>query len=89
MTIEELEFKAEFFHDVKTAQLKRQGQHYIDFHNNPMVSPPPLRDDGKTRCNQCNLLMAPYSQVPEDVKHSSREIVLNIIRADDAWRNRG
>lgn len=89
MSIEELEFKAEYFHNVIVARMKTGGKHYIDFHNNPMVTPPPLRDDGKTRCDNCVLGMSSYLMLPESTKDLRRELVLHIAPADEAWRNRG
>lgn len=85
---EELEFKAAWFHDLWIDQKKKDGFHYIDFHSNPMLTPPPLRDDGKSRCDQCNLMMGPYSTLSEKVKDLDRSIVLGIPKCEDAWRKR-
>ncbi len=89
MTRDEVEFKAEFFHKLWISQKTAEGKHWIAYHANPMMSPPPLRADGKSRCDDCLLNMAPYSELPEKVKDLDRRIVLNIQNAEIAWRNRG
>lgn len=85
----ELEFKAEFFHRLWIIRKARAGQHATGYHSDPMKSPPPLRADGRSRCDQCCLLMDSYSKLPESAKEPARDIVLNIQNAEDAWRNRG
>ncbi len=89
MSTAELEFKAEFFHQLWIIRKARAGKHAVAYHNDPMKSPPPPRADGRSRCDDCCLLMDPYSKLPEQAKEPVREIVLNIHNAEAAWRNRG
>lgn len=84
----ERNFKAEYFHNLWIARKKKSGKHYTDYHNNPMVVPPPLRDDGKTRCNDCCLKMAPYSQLSEKDREAVYEIVEHLPKVEAAWRAR-
>lgn len=82
----ELEWKSELVHNVWLAGAQKRGLHHPDTHlRNPMIVPPRLRDDGKTRCDQCNLNMVPYQQLSESVKQADRDIVLNMSKVSDAW----
>lgn len=85
---DELEFKAERFHAFAVEQLSKRGWHHPRFHANPMVSPPPLRDDGITRCDNCRLNMAEYLELPENARVELRAFVLAAWNADEAWRNK-
>lgn len=83
----EIEFKAAWYHERWIEKKQRDGYHHPDvFHNNPRLVPPPLRDDGRTRCDQCHLQMVSWRELPEKYKPTAREIVRNIPKCNDAWR---
>ena len=83
--LDELEWRAEWWHDLWMKNQAARGFHHPSKHINAFEVPPPLRDDGKTRCALCSLNMVSYSQLPENVKESDRDIVRNIAKCDQAW----
>lgn len=86
MKTQELEWKSELVHNIWLVGAQKRGLHHPEMHlRNPMVVPPRLRDDGKTRCDQCNLNMVPYQQLEDKVKQADRDIVLNMSKVNDAW----
>lgn len=82
---EELEFKAAWWHLKWYEDRLTQGFHPPIKHISPYEVAPPLRADGKTYCDKCNLNMIPYAQLPEDVKQLDRNIVLGHDDCQKAW----
>lgn len=88
-TREELDFKAAMFHKLWVDREKIRGFHHPDYHADPMKTPPPLRDDGLTRCDECRRIMAPFEKLSPHEQTEARQIVLDAKLCEDAWRNRG
>ena len=59
----ELDFRANWLYDRYVEERKRYGFHGPEFHNDPMKVPPPVRADGKTRCEACRLDMGPFESL--------------------------
>ena len=83
----EIDFKARWWHDRQIKKKKILGLHHPDFHtSNPMVVPPPLRDDGKTRCGNCDLSMAEYELLNDGQRRDVFNLAADSINCDLAWK---
>ena len=83
----ETEFKAAFYQDRALSEKFKSGKHLPKQHNTPYVVAPPLRADGKTYCDTCDLSMVAYEHLTDAEKQPYRDMVRTAQLAEAAWKD--
>ena len=84
----ETEFKASYLHKRWAENKAKSGFHYPSFHISPYKVAPPLKDDGRTYCTNCDLNICAWKDAPESFKTNFYSDLKIYADMQEAWKKR-